>query len=100
MCPLTSIKGWRLLRLPTFERFPLPHLLEALNLPFKPPTLSAIRVSLLECDREKLCLLPVSLTLELSSLLNIGSGQVSRQVSTGSTATALVEPNGKAAEKL
>lgn len=93
MCPLTSIKGWRTLHLPTFERFSFPHPLEAFTvLPFNPPSvrlspLSAIRVSLLECGGEELCMLPVSLTLELSSYLNIGSGQVSTQVSKVLTAT-------------
>lgn len=65
---LKSIKGWRLLHLLTFET--LPH-------PATYPTLahagsthctllpkSSLRASLLECDREELCLLPVSLTLK------------------------------------
>lgn len=53
----------RPLSLPTFE-CPPPHLLEAFTDPPPTPEPIMIKVSLIECDGEELCLLPVSLTLE------------------------------------
>lgn len=74
----------------TFECFPLPHLLEAFTvLPFN----SSLRVSLLECDGEELCLLPLSVILELSTFVNNESAKVSRQVRKALTATAVVGIN-------